>query len=743
MYLLGKTSQKDRQTAVAFSTIAPELIMEKLGTQEYPEILKSTPSVYTTKTGGGYGDGRINMRGFDGNNIGVLINGVPVNDMEWGKVYWSNWAGLSDVTRTMQVQRGLGYSKLALSSVGGTINILTKTTDVKKGGSVFYAIGNDNYVKKSFTISTGLTEKGWAVTASGSQTSGDGYAQGTNFNGYAYFFNLSKRLNDKQTLAFTVFGAPQWHNQRGMHNIQEYRDQPEGRLYNSNTGFRDGEVFNGAYAYNNYHKPQASINHTWAVNRTTNLSTSIYASQGRGYGRRMAGTNTAALSIGYPTGIVGDGVYTTGEGYLDYDRVIAENDTARNGSNLIFSKGYNSHDWYGIVSSLTTKVGDVNVTAGVDGRYYKGYHYYEIDDLMGGDYFIKADGNPNRDNTTPLYVGDRYDKNYYGEVVWGGLFLQGEYTSDAFSAFVSTAVSESMYRRTDEMNYLIGEHQTEWQNFLGYSAKGGLNYNLNDNHNVFFNTGYFSKAPFFTYVFISDNEINPDPQFENVFSTELGYGFRKGAIQADLTLYRTMWMNKSYSKQITNDEILNMVGLDALHQGVEFELTYTPTKKVDIRGMISVGDWKWNNDAVANVVSTEGELMDVLPIYSGGVHVGDAAQTTAAIGINAEVLPKLKVGMDFNYYDRLYANFGIEGRTVETDAGVDSWLMPSYNLLDFNVKYRFKLGKLNSTLYGKVNNLFDVEYLAESKDGSSHTAMDASVYYGYGRTWSLGLKINF
>ncbi|MFO7877820.1 MAG: hypothetical protein R6U55_14690, partial [Desulfovermiculus sp.] len=60
---------------------------------------------------------KVAIVGVDSNNIGVLINGVPVNDMESGKVYWSNWAGLSDVTASMQVQRGLGASKLALSSL--------------------------------------------------------------------------------------------------------------------------------------------------------------------------------------------------------------------------------------------------------------------------------------------------------------------------------------------------------------------------------------------------------------------------------------------------------------------------------------------------------------------------------------------------------------------------------------------------------------------------------------------------
>lgn len=125
---------RDRQTPVAVSTIKATEIQEKLGSQEFPEILKSTPSVYTTKQGGGFGDSRINIRGFDQRNTAVMINGMPINDMENGWVYWSNWAGLSDVTSAMQVQRGLGSSKLAISSVGGTINVITKSADKRKVG---------------------------------------------------------------------------------------------------------------------------------------------------------------------------------------------------------------------------------------------------------------------------------------------------------------------------------------------------------------------------------------------------------------------------------------------------------------------------------------------------------------------------------------------------------------------------------------------------------------------------------
>ena len=73
---------KQRETPVAVSTISPAEIALKIGNQEFPEIMNKTPGVYATKTGGGYGDSRINLRGFRSENVAVMINGVPVNDME-------------------------------------------------------------------------------------------------------------------------------------------------------------------------------------------------------------------------------------------------------------------------------------------------------------------------------------------------------------------------------------------------------------------------------------------------------------------------------------------------------------------------------------------------------------------------------------------------------------------------------------------------------------------------------------
>ena len=122
------------KTPVAVSQVTSLEIEERLGGQEFPEVLKNTPGVHANGQGGGWGDSEIWMRGFDNTNVATMINGVPMNDMEGGTVYWSNWQGLSDVTSTMQTQRGMGASKVSAPSVGGTINIVTKGIDAKRGG---------------------------------------------------------------------------------------------------------------------------------------------------------------------------------------------------------------------------------------------------------------------------------------------------------------------------------------------------------------------------------------------------------------------------------------------------------------------------------------------------------------------------------------------------------------------------------------------------------------------------------
>ena len=105
--------------------------------------LKSTPSVYITNQGGGEGDGKISMRGFDPSQTTVLINNISVNDMETGWVYWSNWSNLSDITNSVQVQSGMAGQNMELNALGGVISIQTLQDHQTSFSDFKTVLGND------------------------------------------------------------------------------------------------------------------------------------------------------------------------------------------------------------------------------------------------------------------------------------------------------------------------------------------------------------------------------------------------------------------------------------------------------------------------------------------------------------------------------------------------------------------------------------------------------------------------
>lgn len=763
-----------RKTPVALSVIEPITIENKLGTQEFPEILKSTPGVYATKQGGGFGDSRINLRGFESANIAVMVNGVPVNDMEWGGVYWSNWAGLSDVTRSMQVQRGLGASKVAAPSLGGSINIVTRSTDAKKGGAVSYGIANDGYEKIGFSASTGLTKDNWAITLLGSKTVGNGYIQGTEFESYSYFVNISKKISDAHQLSFTAFGAPQWHNQRNTSNtlsstdkltIAEWQKQPLKYKYNPSYGF-DMNGQRKVSSYNVYHKPQISLNHFWTINEKSSLSTALYMSIGNGGGNSGQGytsadrTNFNGASNGVPNTL-----FRSEDGTFDYGAIYTLNKASETGSKMVMSNSINKHIWYGLLSTYNTKIGqDIDVSGGLDLRYYKGTHTNEITDLYGGSFFID---NTIAGSTKKLKMGDVVYRDYDGYLTSQGFFGQAEYNKNGLSAFVSLSGSNTVNWRYDRFYYDAANARSATKSFLGYSAKGGANYNIDDHHNVFANLGIISRAPFFSGgVFLNStnsNVTNPDAVNEKAFSAEIGYGFKSKYLTANLNVYRTKWMDKTmvrYISGITQESLTaNIQGVNALHQGVELDFVARPIKDLEFTGMVSIGDWNWLNNASGYLYNAQNQPVDksgnVVEMLSANhakidvnlkdIHVGNSAQNTAAIGFNYQLLNGFRIGLDGNYYGRNYSYYNVSSvaSNISSSSYSQPWRIPDAVTLDLNANYRFKIGEFDATLIGNIDNILDSHYITDAVDGADHTSKTAAVFYGFGRTWSTTLKIKF
>jgi len=155
--------------------------------------------------------------------------------------------------------------------------------------------------------------------------------------------------------------------------------------------------------------------------------------------------------------------------------------------------------------------------------------------------------------------------------------------------------------------------------------------------------------------------------------------------------------------------------------------------------MFSLGDWTWQSDVQGQLFNQANELIKEVVVNAKGLKVNDAAQTTYALGLNYKVLDRTNLFIDYNYAGDLYSKFNIT-RSIDRE---NTWKMPGYHLADFGFRHGFTIGDLYATLSGKMNNMFDVEYISDAFDDGTHTASGANVYYGAGRTFSLGLKVNF
>ena len=216
-------SRATRNTPVAYSNVEKENIEFRLGSQDIPMVLNLTPSVYATQQGGGAGDARVNVRGFNQRNVAVMINGVPVNDMENGWVYWSNWDGVADATSSIQMQRGLSAVNLATPSIGGTMNIITDPAAIERGGKFRQEYGSGTFLKTTLSYHSGLINDKLAVGGTIVRKIGDGVIDKTWTDAWAYYFGASYALNDAHRLEFYAVGAPQRHGQmRYKQNIGAY-----------------------------------------------------------------------------------------------------------------------------------------------------------------------------------------------------------------------------------------------------------------------------------------------------------------------------------------------------------------------------------------------------------------------------------------------------------------------------------------------------------------------------------------
>jgi Outer membrane receptor proteins, mostly Fe transport len=740
------------KSPLRLSTIDSDRLRDMAGARTYPELLRNVPGVYATSESGSYGDAKLNIRGFRQENISVLLNGIPISGLTSGSMYWNNWMGLADATYAIQVQKGVGSSMLSDGSVGGSVNILTKTTSERSSIDFATSMSHFGTSKTCFNWNSGELGNGWGASLMASYVGGSGYVDCTDVDSFAYMLNVSKRFDGRNTLLFTALGSPEKHEQRSSKLSSEEVAQ-HGLSYSKNWGYRDGKPFN--ISKNEYFKPYFTLQHIHESERLS-MKNSLYLAIGNGGGRwsETAGKPISAYSK---------------DGQIDWDAACEAN-LIWTGSDLNGQRAQNvlsnylaGHTQAGAILSVEYAVAPGwKFGGGVHYQYYATWEKEQIVDLLGADYWFEdyehkslagvAGRNPVKKE------GDFIRTNNGKNIHHGTAYVVAEYDSDRLHANAGASFFGVLCRRWDRYNYVEDssdpsgrEVRSDLASGSGASLKGGALFSLSPRHSVYVNGGWYSRLPYSSAWFSSgNNEITKDVSNEMNILSEAGYRFvyDRGGVEA--TVYAVWWKNKTLMsnayKQLDAGDIRYMItGLDAFHTGIEFEAWHRFTDWMKLTTFASIGDWRWKNDVSASVYDDyNGAEIQKINVYADGLPVGDAPQTQIGAVAETSIPGGWRFNLNWSFSDRMYADFDPATRTNPDDRAC-SYRIPSCNLVGAYVGWTHSLAGRGTvlTLFATGSNLLNTSYIERGKDGSDHTLASFRGFWGFGRTATIGVSLCF
>jgi hypothetical protein len=783
----------DNTDAIPFNEMTKADIDFRLGGRGLPKALSTLPNVYV-ENGGGWDDENVYVRGFDDRYTSYLINGVPMNDMENGNLYFSNWSVLADVASVVQVQRGAGSVNLATPSLGGVVNFMSAPASTEPGVQVKQEAGEHQYSKTAVTLNTGLMMDGkLAMMMSASRRTADKlFATGTYSDAWSYYFNASYSVNNDNRLEFIALGSPQFHGQNFWNNrISNYSHElalemgvaeedlrteygldynPRADLLDTpytgkravaswvpfdgwNYKIRDQRSSTMINERNNYfHKPIVQLNWYSNLDDSTTMATSFYYSGGEGGGSGSAGSL----------------LWKSDGSGRDYDATIA-----RNMSEAQWKDGYgyesrgvlrgsrNNQSTFGIMSKMEREMSDtLSMTLGLDLRTAKVEHYRQVYDLLGGDFFYNS-SNPNwSEEQRHRTLGDKLYYDNTNTVDWLGGYVQANYDDGAgTNAFAMFGATTASYSAQD--HFTLDNLKIEADAELGYQMKVGGSRALNDTWQLFGNVSYSAMTPSLDKL-IDDVNMIKNSEFENEKATWFDVGARfkslNGQWAGSMNYYYALWQdrNQSGTSEDLNgvESFFSITGLSELHQGLEYSIAYQPIPvlRIDLRGHES--DWRFTDNLTYTYNEIEGDdtSAETFDLYVKDVMISGAPQTQTVLMVTG-FFNRLKASLEAESSARQYPRWGYdgaiqdlafllgEGNTFADDA-YETERTTIYNLqLSYGAEVMGKDVTFNYSVFNMTDELYIGDFV-DAYDGSGDIA-NLRVRMGAPKQFNFGVTINY
>jgi len=564
------TRARARETPVAFSDLPHQEIERRYWAQDMPMLLAELPSTYAySDNGNGIGYSYMKIRGFDQKRIGVMINGIPLNDAESHEVFWVDLPDFAANVHDIQVQRGVGNSLYGGAAFGGSVNVLTVGAAPERKIEASGGWGSFNTRKYSVAANSGLLDNTYSMYGRFSRIQTDGYRRLSWSDLWSYFLGLARYDGDMVTRV-NVYGGPERSHlaYSGIDRQQIEKD----RTYNPLAYPNEIDVFN---------QPHYELMHDWQIQPSLRLENTLFCFEGDGYYHQLKTERKFKEYFGVDT------VYVNGSPKLKTD--------------LVRKRSVDEAD-YGWLPKFVWNHDMGELTTGAEIRIHNAQHCGEV--------------------TWAAIVppGFKPDNRYYDYRVHKQSFTFFAHEMYRLTPEV-TAKADLQVR-----HHWIGlrneqRFRTEFdRKYTFVNPRLGVNYNVTQELNLFGSASWAQREPAFKEIYNpQDFEARPYPGNRNFEQTsdgrylyvgkslepekltdlELGIGYGTSEYNVKLNLF---WMN-------FRDEIVPTGQIDdngvpisgnaarSLHQGVELSCRYAPVGWLTFSGNVSYNDARLKSHA--------------------------------------------------------------------------------------------------------------------------------------------------
>lgn len=698
----GLIQQEDQ--ARARSNVSRAAVEKALSSSNPFQLIDLLPGVSTfSHDPTGMFGGGLQVRGFNSDQLGFTIDGVPVNDSGNFAVYPQEYTDAENLCQLTVTQGTVDIDSPHVGATSGNINIFTCDPELKQRTRVSQSFGSLSFRRSFVRFDTGKFADDRATAFISYSNS---FAEKWKGPGQAQRDHIDAKLRYDLGGGASVSTVLLWnkainHNTLSVSKAQlaqygrewDYAPIFVGHLAGGPGAQTEaGGTFPPYYrlSTNPFENAIVRINSVFPINDKTTLKVDPYFWYGYGTGgsqmRNQSESgflNTTTLAKNAQVDLNGDGD--------KLDNI------------LISSSSVTRTHRPGVVVSLNQLQGAHNLTYGV--WYERAQHKQ-----TGPGVLVNADGSPVdywlRDGSAIRRPdGSLFQRRDYETISTASqFFIQDTYTVTADKTIVTAGV------RTPRIERDFTNRPNEGQGTpIGYQVvkeysrvlpSVGLRHQLTKQDQLFAQiTQGFRAPPNFAldnYNIVNGKAVLSDTvKAETSTTVDVGYRYFGSVITASATAFIIDFKNRQangFDPELNKSSYVNVGGVKA--KGLEFELGTRP-----IEGFSAYASLSLNNT----------EIQDNLPF--------SASYKVPVAGKEFPLAPKQMAGLSVQYTNGP-GYFQLKGKRtgkMYTSLMNDDW-SDGYTVFDLNAGYRFGnigIGK-GLTLRFNVVNLFDKEYLRAS-----------------------------